>query len=72
MSATLEMIFVNQAGNKVTLRVANPREDITDAEVRSAMDTIIAKNVFSSSGGDLVSVAGARIVSREVTEIDVL
>lgn len=72
MSATLEMTFVNQAGNKVTLRVANPREDITDTEVRTAMDTVIAKNVFSSSGGDLVSVAGARIVSREVTEIDVL
>ncbi len=72
MSATLEMTFVNQAGNKVTLRVANPREDITDTEVRTAMDTVIAKNVFTSSGGDLVSVAGARIVSREVTEIDVL
>ena len=38
----------------------------------TAMDTIVAKNVFSSKGGDLVAVADARIVSREVTDLDIL
>ncbi|PHJ38125.1 hypothetical protein P378_11540 [Desulforamulus profundi] len=72
MSKTLEMIFVNVAGDKVTLRVTDPRDDITEAEVRTVMDTIVAKDIFTSSGGALTGVSGARIVSREVTEMDIL
>jgi hypothetical protein len=73
MDAKLEMIFVNGSGNKVTLRVAEPKEDITAEEIKTAMETIIDKNVFTSTnGGDLVAIAGARIVTRGVTELDVL
>ncbi|MEG6616759.1 DUF2922 domain-containing protein [Peptococcaceae bacterium 1198_IL3148] len=72
MASTLEMIFVSSSGNKVTLRVAEPLETLTAQDVKSAMDTIVAKNVFTSNGGDLVAVADARIVSREVTNLDIL
>lgn len=73
MASTLEMIFMSTAGNRVTLRVADPLETLTAAEVKTAMDTIVAKNVFVASGGaELVAVADARIVSRDVTELDIL
>ncbi|MBO8138234.1 MAG: DUF2922 domain-containing protein [Desulfotomaculum sp.] len=72
MSVKLELIFVNQAGKKVYLRLDNPLETLAEADVKNVMDTIIAKNIFTSSGGDLINVAGARIVSRDVTELDVL
>ena len=72
MAKTLEMIFVNFVGDKVTLRLTEPREDITEVEVRTVMDQVVAKNVFDSSGGSLVGVAGARIVSRDVAELDIL
>ena len=72
MSKTLEMIFTNAAGGKITLRVANPRTDLQEAEVRSVMDQVVAKDIFTSSGGSLVNVAGARIVNRDVTEMDVV
>jgi len=67
------MIFENSGGNKVTLRGPKPKEDITAEQIKTAMENIISKNVFTSTnGGDLVSVAGARIVTRGVTELDVL
>lgn len=73
MDARLEMIFVNSSGNKVTLRVSEPKEDITAEQIKTAMEDIISKNVFTSTnGGDLVAVAGARIVTRGVTELNVL
>jgi hypothetical protein len=72
MASTLEMIFVSSSGNKVTLRVAEPLETLTEQEVKAAMNTIVEKNIFTSNGGDLVAVADARIVSREVTDLDIL
>lgn len=72
MSKTLEMIFVNTAGDKVTLRVVDPRDTITENEVRTVMDQVVAKDIFTSSGGSLTGIAGARIVTRDVAELDIL
>jgi|Deesub1362A_J573_1020465.scaffolds.fasta_scaffold00925_10 hypothetical protein len=67
VTRTLELRFANQAGRTVTIRVADPREDLTAAEIEAAMQTILAENVFTSTGGDLVGLVDARLVSREVT-----
>lgn len=67
----LEMIFNNAGGTRSTISVYDPRADLTDAEVNTAMNNILAKNVFSSNNGDLVSINSARIVSRDVTELNV-
>jgi len=72
MSKTLELIFVNAAGSKVTIRVADPKETLTETEVRTVMDQIVNKNVFTSTGGNLTGVAGARMVSRDVAEMNIL
>ncbi len=49
----------------------NVREDITEAEVSAAMDVIIEKNVFTSTGGDLKSKDSAEIVDRSTTDLTV-
>lgn len=72
MSRTLELIFVNATGGKVTIRVTDPKDDLTKAEVKTAMEQIVAKDIFSSPGGSLVGVAGARIVSRDVSELELI
>lgn len=64
---TLQMTFINQAGTRTTISLDNPRDDLTEVEVVSAMDEIIAKNIFNTSGGDLVSKHSARIVDRTVS-----
>lgn len=45
-----------------TVRVPDPKPDLTAEQVGAAMDTILAKNVFSTTGGDLVAMVDARVV----------
>lgn len=68
-NARLEMIFRNEEGNRFTLSVQEPKVDLTPQEVQEAMDLIVSNNVFASNGGDLVSVIGARMVTRDVVEL---
>ncbi|MBE3580257.1 MAG: DUF2922 domain-containing protein [Thermoanaerobacteraceae bacterium] len=69
MTRRLELVFQNAAGRRTVLTVQEPRSDITADEVRAAMELIVARNVFTSPGGDLVAVAGARLVSRETVDL---
>ncbi len=68
---TLELRFANAAGRTVTVRVAEPRANLTAAEIEAAMNAIVEAGVFISSGGGLVGRVGARLVAREVTEYEV-
>ena len=69
LSRRLELIFQNTSGRQVTITVQDPRTDLTSSEVQAAMELILGRNIFSSSGGDLVAIAGARVVTREVTSL---
>jgi hypothetical protein len=68
-NARLEMIFRNEDGNRVTISVQEPRTDLTPQEVQEAMELITSNNVFTSNGGDLVSIESARLVTRDVEEL---
>ena len=61
-SKTLRMVFRNQAGKNVTVSLDSPRSDVTSAEIEAAMDLVIARNIFTSSGGDLMSKQDIRII----------
>jgi len=65
----LEMDFINSAGKTATIRVLDPRDDVSQAEVELAMDVMITQNVFAITGGDLVSKKGAQVVTRDTTEL---
>ncbi len=64
----LEMVFKNQKDKTSRLSLDNPREDVTESDIRAAMENIVATNVFETADGDLVSVVLARIVSTDVEE----
>ncbi|GGK28859.1 hypothetical protein GCM10010965_22120 [Caldalkalibacillus thermarum] len=72
MSKTLELIFENMEGRAVRLTLESPVEPADPVFISQVMDEIIAKNVFDSSGGDLVRKRGARIVDRYVEEIELM
>lgn len=69
MTKTLEMVFRNQSGKEVVLSVADPREDLTKAEVDAVMGDIVAKNIFSSKGGDFIQAIEARIRTRDAVAL---
>ncbi|MEX6587961.1 DUF2922 domain-containing protein, partial [Paraclostridium bifermentans] len=53
----LLMVFSTTLGRKVSLFVSDPKEDITEAEIKEAMDQIVAKNVFAPRFGEELETA---------------
>jgi hypothetical protein len=65
----IQLVFRNEADSLFTISLPNPQAGLTEAAVASVMDEIIAKNIFHTAGGAVVSKVRARLVAREVTEI---
>jgi hypothetical protein len=63
------MSFKNTADNTASYSIDDPIPDVTDVEVQAVMDDMIAKNIFNTSGGDLVSVAGAKVTTTTINEL---
>ncbi|KKY00982.1 hypothetical protein VN21_11230 [Paraclostridium benzoelyticum] len=69
----LLMVFSTTLGRKVSLFVSDPKEDITEAEIKEAMDQIVAKNVFAPRfGEELESAIEAKVVQTATTEYDLV
>ena len=68
----LLMTFMTQFGRKVSLFVTDPREDITESEIKAVMDLIIEKNIFAPSGEDIVTAKDAKVVQTEAAEFDLV
>ncbi|WP_064093108.1 DUF2922 domain-containing protein [Rossellomorea aquimaris] len=72
MAKVLELQFKTDSGKSGKVTVNDPVEPIDTVQVKAAMDNLIATNVFGSSNGAFVSIEGARVVERNVTDYDVL
>ena len=70
MAETLQMIFGNLAGRNAIVSVADPDPELTALQVSGAMDSIITRNIFETSGGDLISKVRAQVVSRTVDVLE--
>ena len=68
---SLVMTFLNQMGSRASITVPGVRDAVTEQEVSAAMDSVIAANIFESSGGDLVAKHSAQITERSVTSLEV-
>lgn len=65
MTKTLSMVFRDAAGKEVTISLADPKDGLTLAEVRTVMQDVVSRNIFMSKNGDLVETGDARILSRD-------
>lgn len=68
---TLVMVFLNEIGARTTIALPCAKDVLTQEEVSAAMDVIIAKNIFSTTGGDLKVKHSAQINERSVTALAV-
>ena len=66
----LVMTFKTTDDKKVSLSVDNPREDITESEIKEAMDLVVSKNIFAPNGADIVSAVEAKVVVTDTTSYD--
>ncbi|WP_110954076.1 DUF2922 domain-containing protein [Anaerosinus massiliensis] len=67
MTKKLNMVFKTDLGKEVTLTLADPKDDLTKAQVSAVMEEIVSKAIFTSDKGKLESVA--EIVIKSTDEI---
>ncbi len=72
MALTLEMKFNTANGKTLTLSVTEPKDNITATEVSTVMQTIIDQDVFHNEGFAIVGINQARIVERNVSELELV
>lgn len=70
MIQTLELKFLNENEKVVTLTVDNPTVPVNPILIKQVMDKIVANNVFTSSGGTVVAIQSARLIGKEIINID--
>ena len=58
----LRMTFGAEDGTSMSLTLDNPKIGLTKEEIESAMDVVLAKNIFAAAGGDLVEKKDAKII----------
>lgn len=66
MEQTLRMVFRNAEGRIVSVNMPDPDPAVTPLAVETVMDSIITRNVFMTTGGDIASKVRAEVVSRDV------
>ena len=70
LNKKLVMTFKTTDDKKVSLTVDNPREDLSEEEVKTAIELIIEKNIFAPGGADLASLVSAKVVQTDTTNYD--
>lgn len=68
----LLMTFLTESGKKVSLFVTDPRDNVTEAEIKAVMELVVAKNIFAPGGDNIISAKEAKIVQTETTEFDLV
>lgn len=66
------MSFKTELGKKISLTLDDPRTNITKEEIKAAMNTVVASNIFSISGTDIVEALDAKVVTTNTKDFDVV
>lgn len=64
---TLSMPFRNQAGREVEILVPNPKDGLTKAQVVLVQNSIVTKNIITSTGGELIAALEPTILIQDTT-----
>lgn len=68
----LAMNFKLEDGSNVTLTLNDPKGSIQEAEIKSAMELIIAKDIFQPKQVSIIEAVSAKVVQTDTTEFDLV
>ena len=68
----LEMTFSTELGKSKTIRVYEAKAALTGAEVAACMDNIIAKNIFSGTGGEITGKVKAQVITTTSADLSLV
>ena len=66
----LVMVFKTDADTNVSLSIDNPKDNLQESAIKSAMQIVIDKNVFAPREEKLVALVEARIVVTNTNEYE--
>lgn len=66
----LVMVFGTNKEKNVSLSIDKPKSSLNETQIKSAMETIVAQNIFAPNGEDLVKCVEAKIVTTNTNEYD--
>lgn len=70
IKTVLELDFLDGVSKSFKLRVSDPKGDLEEVEIASAMDTIIEKNIFVSNDVSLVEKNSARVITTTIEAME--
>jgi hypothetical protein len=65
----LRMTFNNASGTAVTITLPDPKASLTAVQIEAVMDQIITKNIFLTTGGELISKRDVKIVDTTTDDL---
>lgn len=64
----IRFIFLDSGGSRFTLRIPDPKDNITEQDLLETMDLIINQNIFQGKSGNLVSKVDARVIETNISD----
>lgn len=68
----LVMNFKTYDDKSVSLSVDDPRENLTEEEIKNAMELVVSKNIFAPGGVDISTCVSAKVVVTDTTPYDLV
>lgn len=65
----LRLTFENAGGSATSITLPQPKDDLTAAEIETVMDLVIAKNIFTTSNGDLTGKRDIKIIDTTTEDL---
>lgn len=69
-TTVLEMFFLDELGGTIKLSVEDPDEYLVPTQVQTAMQTILAQEVLVGRTGKAVSIKGAQLVTKTISDME--
>lgn len=72
METRLVMYFKTARGSRCSVSVIDPKDDVTEQEIKDLMDLIVTKNIFKINNFSLTEALEAKIVQTDIVEYDLV
>lgn len=66
---TLVMKFVTETGTKVSINVPNVDDTVDDTKIKTFMELVKEKAVFTFKGGNIIAIDSANLTETTTTNI---
>lgn len=66
---TLTMQFITKTGSKVSMNVTKVKDDINTLKIKTLMDFIKSKGIFTFNGGTIIALDDAEITESNTNKV---